>query len=90
MIGKTEWFRFWPLVAALILATLTGGALSSVVAENTRTNHKQDRAIEGIIDLQRQQAQTNGRLEAQTASTDKAVQQILKLLLEEKLRNGRR
>ena len=86
-----NWTRAaWPIVAGLTLAILAGGAMTSVVAENTRTNHKQDTAIEGIVEIQRQQAATNGKLEARTESTGKAVEQILKLLLEEARENGRR
>lgn len=80
----------WRAAIGIVTLILAAGAMTSVVAENTRTNHKQDTAIEGVIDLQRKQAETNGRLEAQTASTDKAVQQILKLLLEEARLKGRR
>ncbi len=78
--------KCWPIAAA-IAATLIGfGTLTSVVAENTKTNDKQDMAIQGIVDmssrLQREQARTNGALEAQVQTTQRDVEQILEILLE--------
>ena len=84
--------KYWPIAAAGVTALIALGTLTSVVAENSKVNDKQDEAIRGITNLQREQARTNGRIEARTQSIDRQVQQILSIIIKEqfeaaKLRN---
>lgn len=84
--------KYWPIAAAGVVALVAFGTLTNVVAENSKVNDKQDEAIQGIRELQRRQAETNGRIEAQTENIDRQVQQILNIIIKEqyeaaKLRN---
>ena len=80
--------KYWPIAASVVAVLVGFGTLTSVVAENKKTNDKQDVAIEKITDLQREQARTNGRIESQVEDTKGDVEQILKILLENNRRRG--
>lgn len=73
--------KCWPIAAAIAVTLIGFGTLTSVVAENTKTNEKQDDALQRIVEMQRDQAWTNGVVKAQVEATQRDVEQILKILL---------
>lgn len=81
--------KYWPIAAAVVAVLVGFGTLTSVVAGNVKVNDKQDIAIEKIEDRARVQAATNGRIETQVDNTKKGVEQILRILLDNKRRNIR-
>lgn len=74
--------RYWP-VAVAVLAL---GSLTAAVAGNTTTNNKQDSAIQRIIESQKEQAETNGQLKADSKNTKEDINRILRILLDGKAR----
>ena len=79
--------KYWPIAGAIVAVLVGFGTLTSVVAENAKANDKQDEAIEKITDLQREQAQTNGRIESQVKDTKRDVERILDILLDNQRRD---